>query len=471
MYKDEKTRKLAEMPIPKLLTEMSIPAIIGMLVTAVYNIVDTIFVGRIGTEAIGAVTIAFPLFMVISAIGLTFGIGSASFISRLLGEDNKEMANKVSATSTITTFGLGIILAAAGLYYLDPLLKLFGATDVIMPYAVNYTAIIILGSVFTMSNMNMNNMVRAEGSAKMSMIALSTGAVINIILDPILIFTFGMGIAGASTATVIAQAVSTVMLIVFYKSNRSVLRFRIKDFTPSFAIYAEIMKIGIPTLIRQLLSSVAITVLNNMAGIYGAAVVASVGIINRVFAFGFFVIAGFTQGFQPVAGFNFGARQIERLKDSIKITIKRTTIFGFLLFLLFFFYNEQVISIFSQDPEVIKIASTGLRLYALILPLLGFGITINTLFQALGHGIPATILSLSRQGIFFIPAIYLLSKNFGMEGLFMAQPAADGLTAVLTAILFIYVYREIKELETELETEKEKSVKENLNLEYGQESI
>lgn len=449
MYKDEKTRKLAETPIPKLLTEMSIPAIIGMLVTAVYNIVDTIFVGRIGTEAIGAVTIAFPLFMIISAIGLTFGVGSASFISRLLGEDDKEMANRVSTTSIITTFILGIVMAVVGLYYLRPLLRIFGATDAIMPYAVNYTAIIIIGSIFTMSNMNMNNMIRAEGSAKMSMIALTTGAILNIILDPILIFAFNMGIAGASTATVIAQSVSTVMLIVFYKSDKSVLDFKIREFSPSLSIYTEIMKIGVPTLIRQLLSSVAMTILNNMAAVYGASVVASVGIINRVFSFGFFVVAGFTQGFQPVAGFNFGARQIQRLKDSIKLTIKRTTVFGIALFIIFFFFNQQVISFFSQDPEVIKIASSGLKIYSLVLPLLGFSITINTLFQALGHGIPATILSLSRQGIFFVPAIFIFSNSFGMQGLFMAQPVSDGLTTILTAVLFIYVYREIKELETE----------------------
>lgn len=466
MYKDEKTRKLAETPIPKLLTEMSIPAIIGMLVTAVYNIVDTVFVGRIGTEAIGAVTIAFPLFMAISAIGLTFGIGSASFISRLLGENDKKMANRVSTTSIITTFILGIVMAAGGLYYLRPLLRLFGATDVIMPYAVNYTAIIIIGSIFTMSNMNMNNMVRAEGSAKMSMIALSTGALLNIILDPILMFTFKMGIAGASTATVIAQAVSTVMLLVFYKSDKSVLDFKIREFNPSLAIYTEIMKIGVPTLIRQLLSSVAMTLLNNMAAVYGAAVVASVGIINRVFSFGFFVIAGFTQGFQPIAGFNFGAGKIQRLKDSIKITIKRTTIFGIILFIVFFFFNEQVISFFSRDPEVIEIASTGLRLYALALPLLGFSITINTLFQALGHGIPATILSLSRQGLFFIPAIILLSNSFEMQGLFMAQPVADGLTSLLTGLLFIYVYQEIKELEAE----EKGNIEQKLNLKYEQEN-
>lgn len=466
MYKDQKTRKLAETPIPKLLTEMSIPAIIGMLVTAVYNIVDTIFVGKIGTEAIGAVTIAFPLFMIISAIGLTFGIGSASFISRLLGENNKEMANRVSTTSIITTFILGILMALGGLYYLKPLLRLFGAVDVIMPYAVNYTAIIIVGSIFTMSNMNMNNMVRAEGSAKMSMIALSTGALLNIILDPILIFQFKMGIAGASTATVIAQAVSTIILIAFYKSDRSVLDFKLKEFRPSLSIYTEIMKIGVPTLIRQLLSSAAMTILNNMAAVYGAAVVASVGIINRVFSFGFFVIAGFTQGFQPVAGFNFGARQIERLKDSIKVTIKRTTIFGIALFLIFFFFNQQVISFFSQDSEVIEIAAAGLKHYSLVLPLLGFSITINTLFQALGHSIPATILSLSRQGLFFIPAIYIFSKKFEVEGLFMAQPAADGLTFVLAALLFIYVYQEIKELEA-LDLKKDNK---KIDLKYEQES-
>lgn len=466
IYKDEKTKKMAEMPIKKLLTEMSIPAIIGMLVTAVYNIVDTIFVGRIGTEAIGAVTIAFPLFMVISAIGLSFGIGSASFISRLLGENNKEMANRVSTTSIITTFILGILMAVGGLYYLKPLLRLFGATDVIMPYATNYTAIIIFGSIFTMSNMNMNNMVRAEGSARMSMIALSTGAFLNIILDPILIFKFEMGIAGASTATVIAQAVSTIILIIFYKSNKSVLDFKISKFKPSLSIYTEIMKIGVPTLIRQLLSSAAMTVLNNMAAVYGASVVASVGIINRVFSFGFFVIAGFTQGFQPVAGFNFGARQLERLKDSIKVTIKRTTLFGITLFIIFFFFNQQVISFFSQDSEVIKTAAAGLRHYSFVLPLLGFTITINTLFQALGHSIPATILSLSRQGLFFIPAIHIFSKKFAVEGLFMAQPAADGLTFVLASFLFIYVYREIKELEVQsFQSNNKKN-----NLKYKQES-
>lgn len=194
--------------------------------------------------------------------------------------------------------------------------------------------------------------------------------------------------------------------------------------------------------------------------------VASVGIINRVFSFGFFVIAGFTQGFQPIAGFNFGAGKIQRLKDSIKITIKRTTIFGIILFIVFFFFNEQVISFFSRDPEVIEIASTGLRLYALALPLLGFSITINTLFQALGHGIPATILSLSRQGLFFIPAIILLSNSFEMQGLFMAQPVADGLTSLLTGLLFIYVYQEIKELEAE----EKGNIEQKLNLKYEQEN-
>lgn len=275
-----------------------------------------------------------------------------------------------------------------------------------------------------------------------------------------------MGIAGASTATVIAQAVSTIILIIFYKSNKSVLDFKISKFKPSLSIYTEIMKIGVPTLIRQLLSSAAMTVLNNMAAVYGASVVASVGIINRVFSFGFFVIAGFTQGFQPVAGFNFGARQLERLKDSIKVTIKRTTLFGITLFIIFFFFNQQVISFFSQDSEVIKTAAAGLRHYSFVLPLLGFTITINTLFQALGHSIPATILSLSRQGLFFIPAIHIFSKKFAVEGLFMAQPAADGLTFVLASFLFIYVYREIKELEVQsFQSNNKKN-----NLKYKQES-
>lgn len=459
MYKDKKTEKLATWPIGKLLTEMSVPAIIGMIVSAVYNIVDTVFVGRIGTEAIGAVTIAFPLFSIIAAIGLTFGIGSSSYISRLLGEDNQKMANKVATTSIVTTFLVSVIMAISGIVFLEPLLRLFGATDTILPYAISYTSIIVIGSIFTMSNMNMNNMIRAEGSAKMSMVAMSTGAVINIILDPILIFGFNMGITGAAVATVFSQAISTVMLFGFYKTGRSVLNIRLSKFRPDLGIYSEIMKIGVPTLIRQLLSSIAMTLLNNFAAAYGDTVVASIGIINRVYSLGFFVVAGFTQGFQPVAGFNYGARQIKRLKDSIKITVKRTTIFGIALFIIFFFLNREVIMFFSQDENVIQTAALGLKIYALVLPLIGFSITINTLFQALGHGVPATILSLSRQGIFFIPAIFILPGIFDLKGLFMAQASADLLTFILTLVLFSFVYKEIKELEREERIQK-------INLDY-----
>ena len=444
MDKNEKTKMLAEMPIPKLLTSMSIPVIIGMLVTAVYNIVDTIFVGRIGTEAIGAVTVAFPLFMIISAVGLTFGVGSASYISRLLGEDKKDMAEKVAVTSIITTIITGIIFAAVGIKFLGPLLNIFGATETILPFAVNYTAVIILGSVFTMSNMNMNNMVRAEGSAKMSMAALSTGAALNIILDPIFIFGLDMGITGAAAATVISQAVSTVMLLILKKKKKSVLDIKLTDFTPSLEIYGEVMKIGVPTLIRQLLNSVAMTMLNNFAARYGDPTVASVGIINRVFSIGFFVTAGFTQAFQPVAGFNYGARNFERLKESIKVTLKRTGVFGISLAVIFFFFNREVIMFFSKDPEVINIASTGLRFYSFILPVIGFTITVNTLFQALGHGIPAAVLSLSRQGLFFVPALLFLTGSFSSGGLFMAQPAADFLTFLLAGFLFFQIYKEIK---------------------------
>lgn len=443
MYKDQKTKRLAEKNIPELLTEMSVPAIIGMLVSAVYNIVDTIFVGRLGTEAIGAVTVAFPLFMIISAIGLAFGIGSASFISRLLGEDNHKKAGEVAVTSVITTFVLGVIMAAAGLYFLRPMLRLFGATESIMPYAYNYTALIIMGSIFTMSNMNMNNMVRAEGSAKMSMIALSTGALLNIILDPILIFYFNLGIDGAAAATVFSQAVSTALLLYFYKSGSSVVRLKLRSFRPSLSIYTEIFKIGLPTLVRQLLSSAAMTVLNNYAAGFNDVAVASVGIINRVFSFGFFVVAGFTQGFQPVAGFSYGAKNFKRLKESIKVTFKRTSFFGFLLAFVFYFFSREVIMVFSSDPAVIETAGFGLKVYSLIMPLIGFSLTTNTLFQAIGHGRPALILSLSRQGLFFIPALMILSNLFGLQGIFMAQTTADFLTFILTVILFFKVKREI----------------------------
>ncbi len=454
MYKDEKTKMMAEEPIPKVLMNLSIPAIIGMLVTAVYNVVDTIFVGQIGVLAIGAVTIVFPVFMLLSAFGMTFGMGSASYISRLLGEDKKNMVDKVGSTSFITTSISGIFLAIIGYIFLEPIVRLFGATDTILPFAMEYGSIIIIGTIFTMNNMNMNSMVRAEGNARMSMIAMATGAGLNIIFDPLLIFVFDMGVAGAALATVIAQAVSTIILLYYYFSGKSIIEIHLSNFTPSIEIYSEIIKMGLPTLMREALISTAMALLNNTAGSYGDIYVAAIGIINRVFSMGLLVLLGFGQGFQPVAGFNYGAKMFDRLLESIKVTIKRTTTFCVIIALVFAIFSRQIIDIFSNNPEVIAVAAGGLRYYSYILPVVGINITVSILYQALGKAIPAGFLSVSRQGLFFIPALLILPVFLGVKAIFVVQPLADFLTFVISIILLVRTYKQFKKRKEEINKEK-----------------
>lgn len=445
MYKDKKSRMMGEETIPKVLTNMSIPAIIGMLVTAVYNLVDTVFVGKLGVLSIGAVTVVFPIFMLLSAFGMTFGMGSASYISRLLGQDKKNMANKVVSTSFIMTSVFGIFLAALGYIFLEIIVKVFGATDTILPYAMEYGSIIILGTIFTINNMNLNSMVRAEGNAKMSMFAMAIGAGLNIIFDPIFIFAFNMGVAGAAMATVLAQAVSTIILLYYYFGGRSILEINLRDFSPSVKIFSEIIKMGLPTLMRQILISIAMALLNNIAGHYSDIYVAAIGIINRIISLPLMVVLGFGQAFQPVAGFNYGAILFDRLLESIRITIKRTTIFCILMTIIFIAFSRQLVSIFSDDAAVIKIAAIGLRYFSTMLPVLGINVTASMLYQAMGKAVPAGFLSLSRQGIFFIPTLIILSYLIGVKSILTAQPLADFLTFLASMFLLIRTYKNLEE--------------------------
>ena len=446
MRHDARSTMMGEEQIPKVLTKFALPAIIGMLIAAAYNVVDTLFVGRIGTEAIGATSVAFPLFMLFSTFGLSVGIGAASYISRLLGAKDAEQAHRTGTTAIVTTIGLALVLTTLGLIFLHPLLRAFGATDTIMPYAVEYTRVIILGAIFTMCNMCMNNLLRAEGSIKMSMIGISLGAILNIIFDPIFIFTLGMGVKGAAVATVLAQAISTSVLAAYYVSGKSLLVIRPEYFTPSRKIYGEIVKMGIPTILRQGLVSVSMGFFNVVAGRYGDAAIAALGIVLRVSMPGLMVIFGFGQGFQPVAGFNYGAKRYDRLLEAITVSLKRTTIFCVSMMALLLALADPIIGAFSSDPEVLAIGVKGLRYFALIFPTFGFNVTIQMLFMAVGRAVPAGILAFSRQGFFLIPAIALLPKWFGLTGLLICQPVADFATTILTLFMAVKILQEIKGL-------------------------
>lgn len=431
--------------ISKVLLKLSVPAIIAMLINAIYNIVDTIFVGMLdNTSAIAAVSIVYPLFMFIGAIGIMFGAGGASYLSRLLGEKKKEEADKTLTSTIIIGCIFSLVFTVIATMFLDEFLLMYGATKTIMPYAKEYGYVIVMGSIFTIGTAIMTNTIRAEGNSRYSMIATCIGAIINIILDPILMFNFNMGIKGAAVATVIAQFASFIFLLRYYYSNRNYINFKINFFKPTFNMFFEILKIGIPIFVTQVLASFALGFMNLGAKPYGDAAVAAMGIVFRVMSIGFYIVFGIGQGFQPVAGYNYGAKNFTRLEESIKISIKWSTIAAVMTSLLFIIFARECMIIFTRDKEVIDIGIKAFRAASLLFPLFGYVNTYAVLFQALGKATGAFILSISRQGIFYIPLIYILPKFMGLNGVIFCQTAADGLAFLETLIMAIWLKKQFK---------------------------
>ncbi|GAB5989561.1 MATE family efflux transporter [Clostridium tetani] len=428
-----------------MLLKLSVPAIIAMLINAIYNIVDTMFVGMLdNTSAIAAVSIVYPLFMFIGAIGVMFGAGGASYLSRLLGEKKKEEADKTLTSTIIMGCIFSLIFTVIATVFLDEFLLMYGATETIMPYAKEYGYVIVLGSIFTIGTAIMSNTIRAEGNSRYSMIATCVGAVVNIILDPILMFNFNMGIKGAAIATVIAQLTSFIFLLRYYYSNRNYINFKINLFKPTFNMFFEILKIGIPIFVTQVLASFALGFMNLGAKPYGDAAVAAMGIVFRVMSIGFYIVFGIGQGFQPVAGYNYGAKNFTRLEESIKISIRWSTIAAIITSLLFIIFAKECMLIFTRDREVIDIGIKAFRAASLLFPLFGYVNTYAVLFQALGKAVGAFILSISRQGIFYIPLMYVLPKLMGLNGVMFCQTAADGLAFLETIIMAIWLKKQFK---------------------------
>lgn len=429
--------------ISKVLLKLSVPAIIAMLINAIYNIVDTMFVGMLdNTSAIAAVSIVYPLFMFIGAIGVMFGAGGASYLSRLLGEKKKEKADKTLTSTIIIGCIFSLIFTAIGITFLDEFLLMYGATKTIMPYAKEYGYVIVMGSIFTIGTAIMSNTVRAEGNSRYSMIAICIGAIINIILDPILMFNFNMGIKGAAVATVIAQLISFIFLLGYYYSNKNYIKFKINLFKPTFNMFFEILKIGIPIFVTQVLASFALGFMNLGAKPYGDAAVAAMGIVFRVMSIGFYIVFGIGQGFQPVAGYNYGAKNFTRLKEAIKISIKWSTIAALITSILFIIFAEECMLVFTRDREVVDIGIKAFRAASLLFPLFGYINTYAVLFQALGKAMGAFILSISRQGIFYIPLMYILPRFMGLSGVIFCQTAADALAFLETIIMAIWLKKQ-----------------------------
>ncbi|EPY2277779.1 MATE family efflux transporter [Clostridium sporogenes] len=447
--------------ISKVLLKLSVPAIIAMLINAIYNIVDTMFVGMLNnTSAIAAVSIVYPLFMFIGAIGVMFGAGGASYLSRLLGEKKKKEADKTLTSTIIIGCIFSLIFTVISIIFLDEFLLMYGATETTMPYAREYGYTIVLGAIFTIGTGIMSNTIRAEGNSKYSMIATCIGGVINIILDPIFMFKFGMGIKGAAVATVISQLVSFIFLLRYYYSKKSYIKLGIKFFKPTFNMFFEILKIGIPIFVTQVLASFALGFMNLGAKPYGDAAVAAMGIVFRVMSIGFYIVFGIGQGFQPVAGYNYGAKNFTRLKEAVKLSIKWSIISGIVISILFIVFAEGCMLIFTRDREVINIGIKAFRAASLLFPLFGYVNTYAVLYQALGKALGAFILSISRQGIFYIPLIFILPKFIGLEGVIFCQTAADGLAFIETFIMAIWLNKNLKKEmleETNLESKKKAS--------------
>jgi len=434
------TTRLGEERISKLLVNLSVPATIGMMVNALYNLVDTIFVGRgVGALAIGGLTIAFPIQMVIMAFAQMIGIGAASAISRSLGAKDIERADYVAGNSFLLIVILSSIIAAIGLIFTEPMLRFFGSTETILPYAKDYITIILWGSVFFSFAMSSNNLIRAEGNAKVAMATMLIGAILNIILDPIFIFVFKMGVKGAALATVISKFISFLYVLTYLYSGKSSLKIKLHHLKPKMHIIIEILTVGFASFARHVTGSVVAIVVNNSLRFFGGDMaLIIVGIVHRVTMFVFMPLFGVVQGMQPIVGFNYGAKKFVRVKETLKLSLITTTViatFGWLIIELFPF---AIISVFTRDAEIIEKGSIIMRIVISVIPVIGIQIVGAALFQSLGKAVPSLILALLRQVLLFIPLVIILPRvlGLGLLGIWIAYPAADILSVVLT-VLFL----------------------------------
>ncbi len=435
MKNDEKIKLLQRGKVSTVLLKMGIPTMIGMLVSALYSVVDAYFVGGLGTSQMGAVSVAYPIGQIIIGLGLIFGSGAGSYIARLLGASEYERASRTASTALVSSIVIGAAAIVLVMCLLDGILKALGATETILPYAREYGRIFITGSILNIITVTMNNIVAAEGRTKLTMISMLTGAGLNVLLDPIFIYSAGMDIQGAAIATVISQA-ATVMIYVWYiLFKKGFLKFSIKYFTFDKEIFKQIFKIGIPIFIFQLFTSIAIGLTNTMAGYYGDSAVAAMGIVTRIMSLGTFIVFGFAKGFQPVAGYNYGAGNFERLKEATRLTLKWMTWVCAAMAAVFLIFPGPIISVFmASDLAVIEIGTSALRANAILFFFFGFQMVYSTLFLAAGKAREGGLLSISRQGIFFIPVILLLPRFFGLQGVIFSQPIADAFTIVLTLV-------------------------------------
>lgn len=429
-------------PVSKLVIKLGIPTTISMLVTSVYNMADTFFVGTLGNSASGAVGVVFGLMAIIQALGFMFGHGAGSIIARRLGAQDVESAGRYASVSFFASVFTGVFVGSMGLIFIDPLMKLFGSTDTILPYARNYGQYILIATPIMMSSFVLNNILRYEGKAFLAMIGLTLGGLLNIVLDPILIHGFGMGIGGAGLATAFSQCVSFAILLSMFLRGKTQSRLSFASFYSNAKELLLIIQTGFPSLVRQGLNSVSTMVLNHYAGMYGDVAVAAMSIVNRICFFIFAVGLGIGQGFQPVCGFNYGAQRYDRVKKAFWFTWAAGEVMLGVLAIGGIGLSGNLIGLFRNDPQVIEVGTIALRYQLAALFVQPITICATMLFQSVGSNKLATFFSMLRNGVVFIPLLIVLQYFLGLTGVQMAQGVADVLTfGVTLPVVLLFLKR------------------------------
>ncbi len=444
---EEKHQWMTTTPIPSLVGKLAVPTIISMLITSIYNMADTYFVGNLGESAQGAVGVVFSLMAIIQAIGFTFGNGSGNFVSRLLGQKEQEKAEQVAATGFFSGVGMGVILTVLGLLFLDPLIHLLGATDTIFPYARDYARYILIGAPWMIGSIVLNNLLRFQGSATYAMFGITTGGILNMILDPIFIFGLKQGTAGAAQATIISQAVSFLILL-FNTGRGGTLKLIPKRFHPGDGMLFTIIRNGLPSMYRQGLASVASILLNWAAKPFGDAAIAAMAVTTKVSMFAGSAMIGFGQGFQPVCGFNYGGGYYERVRKGFWFCVKVGTTVLVGIAVVGIVAAPWVVQAFQKEsPEVVRLGTFALRCHLATMPTMAYVVINNMTLQTVGETGRASVLALARQGLFFIPAILILPRIWGFTGVALSQPVADVCSLILAIPLSNGFLRKLSVLE------------------------
>lgn len=466
---NKRTTLMKEGPVKKTLLTLAVPSMVGMIASALYNLVDTVFVGMLhDTNSMAAVSVSFPFFVILMAIGLLIGVGSASCVGRLLGAHKNDTANRAGGISILLCIVFSIGVMIIGFVFMDNIMQIMGASNEVLPYAKSYSNWLLIGALFTISNLVLNNLLRTEGASSMSMYTIIIGAVANMILDPIFMWGLDLGLAGAAIATVISQAISTILMAIFYIRKKSQIQLNLttifKSTTEDIDILKQIFAVGIPVFITQFLAAVAFTILNSAAAVFGAPALAAMGIVNKIYTIVTQMIGGYTNAFLPFASFNVGAKQYDRIKLALYFSFVVTFTYSIISIVVINIAPEFFIKLFSNDTEVIRLGVNCLKMQTYLLVGFAFISIMTAVFQAMGDTKKTTILSLGRQGLLLIPLTFTLPKVFasnvpavferlvsypmesGLYGVMLAQPISDLVTLFVCGIFCIHTLKTLNRL-------------------------